>query len=148
MALEGNLTDFGLSEILQLIAVQQKSGMLSITSQDRSMVIFFKNGKIISTRDRRRKSKDPLKDYLTRYGIISRKDLIKIMQISAQSKLDLTDIIVSEKFLSEEEMKKHFRNHIQEAVHEILTWKQCTYKFMPGSDIISSIKNWGEYGIE
>ena len=30
MALEGNVKDFGLSEILQLIALQKKSGMLSI----------------------------------------------------------------------------------------------------------------------
>jgi hypothetical protein len=148
MALEGNLTDFGLSEILQLIGVQQKSGMLSINSDDRSMVLFFRDGKLISTRDRRRKSKDPFKDYLTRYGVISRQDLLRIMQISAQSKLDITDIIVSEKFLTEEEMKKHFRYHIQEAVHEILTWQQCNYKFMPGRDIIDGIKTWGEYSIE
>ena len=66
MSLEGNLTAFGLSEILQLIAVQQKYGMLSIRSQERSKVLFFRNGNIVSTRDRRRKTRDPLKDYLTR----------------------------------------------------------------------------------
>lgn len=148
MALEGNLTDFGLSEILQLIAIQQKSGMLSIQAQDKAMVLFFRNGKIISTRDRRRKSKDPLKDYLIRYGILTRNDLIRIMTISSQSKLDLTEIIVSEQFLSEEEMKRHVRNHIQEALHEVLTWQQCNYKFIPGNDIIAGLKTWGEYSIE
>jgi hypothetical protein len=148
MSLEGNLTAFGLSEILQLIAVQQKSGMLSITVQDRSKVLFFREGEIISTRDRRRKTKDPLKDYLTRYGILSREDLIRLTQISAQSKLDLTEIIVSEGILTDEEMKTHFRNHIQEEVHDILTWEQCSYKFIPGMDIIDGIKTWGEHNIE
>ena len=148
MSLEGNLTAFGLSEILQLIAVQQKSGMLSISSQDRAKVLFFREGNIISTRDRRRKTKDPLKDYLTRYGILSREDLIRLMQISAQSKLDLTDIMVSEGFMSEEEMQRQYRNHIQEEVHEILTWEQCSYKFIPGNDIIDGIKTWGEFSIE
>jgi len=122
MSLEGNLTAFGLSEILQLIAVQQKSGMLAVTSQDRSKVLFFRDGQVISTRDRRRKSKDPLRDYLTRYGILSREELIRITQISAQSKLDLTDIIISEKFLDGERLNKQYRNHIQDETHDLLTW--------------------------
>ena len=108
MSLEGNLTAFGLSEILQLIAVQQKTGMLSITNQDRSNVLFFRQGCIISTRDRRRKSKDPLKDYLTRYGILTRENLIRITQLGAQAKLDMTEVIMSEKLLNQEEMKLHY----------------------------------------
>jgi hypothetical protein len=148
MSLEGNLTAFGLSEILQLIAVQQKSGMLSITSEDRSKVLFFRDGNIISTRDRRRNTRDPLRDYLTRYGIISREDLIRLTNISTESKLDLTEIIVSEGVLSEEQMKKHFRDHIQEETHEVLTWEQCSYKFIPGNDIIDGIKVWDEFNIE
>ena len=148
MSLEGNLTAFGLSEILQLIAVQQKTGMLSISNQDRSNVLFFRQGSIISTRDRRRKSKDPLKDYLTRYGILSREDLIRVTRLGAQAKLDMTEIILSEKLLTQEELKLHYRNHIQEEVYEILTWESCSYKFIPGRDIIEGITNLGEFNIE
>jgi hypothetical protein len=148
MSLEGNLSSFGLSEILQLIAIQQKSGMLAISSQDRSMMLFFRDGSIMSTRDRRRKTKDPLRDYLIRYGILSREELIRLTQMSTQSKLDITDIIVSEGFLDDEQMMRHCRNQIQEAIHEILIWEQCSYKFIPGLDIITGIKSMGEYGIE
>jgi hypothetical protein len=35
MALEGNLTSFKIEEILQLIAVQQKTGMLSVAASDK-----------------------------------------------------------------------------------------------------------------
>lgn len=148
MSLEGNLTAFGLSEILQLIAVQQKSGMLSIGTQDRAKVLFFRDGNIISTRDRRRRAKDPLRDYLTRYGVLSREDLARIENIAAASKLDLTEVIVSEGFISEDEMRRHYRNHIQEEVYEILTWEQCSYKFIPGRDLIDGLRTWGEFGIE
>ncbi len=148
MSLQGNLTAFGLSEILQLIAVQQKSGMLSITREDRTKVLFFREGNIISTRDRRRNTKDPLRDYLTRYGILAREDLIRLTHISVESKLDLTEIIVSEGVLSDEQMMRHFRDHIQEETHEVLTWEQCSYKFIPGNDIINGIKVWGEFNIE
>ena len=148
MALEGNLTAFGLSEILQLIAVQQKSGMLSINSDDQSMVMFFRNGLIVSTRDRRRRGYDPLKDFLTRYGILAQADLIKIMNLSGKSKLDMTEVIVSENFLSEEELRRHYRNQIQEATHEMLTWQQCSYKFIPSEQIVKGLITWGEFNIE
>jgi hypothetical protein len=148
MALEGNLSAFGLSEILQLIAVQQKTGMLTVSSQESNAVMFFREGSIISTRDRRRKARDPFKEYLTRYGVLTREQLIKITQISSQSKLDLLDIIVSEGFMSEEEIRTHFQKQIQESLHEVLSWDQCSYKFISNADVVEGISTTGEFSIE
>ena len=148
MALEGNLSSFGLSEILQLIAVQQKTGMLTVSNQGSTNVMFFRNGLVISTRDRRRKTADPFKDYLIRYGILNRDELIRISQISSRSKLDLIEILESEGLLSADELQKHFRNQIQESMHDVLTWEQCTYKFITNENIVKDIKTVGEYNIE
>ena len=148
MSLEGNLTAFGLSEILQLIAVQQKSGMLSVTRQSSSINLFFRDGKIVSTRDRRRSARDPLKDYFARYGIISREEISRLSEISAQSKMDFTDVILSEGVLSEEVLGVHCRSHIQEMVHDILTWEQCSYRFIPGSVMTSGVKVLADVGVE
>jgi hypothetical protein len=148
MSLEGNLSSFGLSEILQLIAVQQKSGMLSISRQSSSMKLFFREGKIISTRDRRRSGGDPLKDYLARYGILTLDELARLTELSTQSKLDITDVIVSERALGEAELKTHCRNHIQEAVHDVLTWEQCSYKFIAGMEVTNGVKPLAEVAVE
>jgi DNA-binding PadR family transcriptional regulator len=148
MALEGNLSAFGLSEILQLISVQQKTGMLTVSGQDSNAVLFFRDGMIISTRDRRRKAKDPFKEFLTRYGILSREELIRITQISSQSKLDLLDILVSEGFMPEEELRKYFQKQIQESLHEVLTWDNCSYKFISNEDVVKGIRSVGDFSIE
>ena len=148
MALEGNLSSFGLEEILQLIAVQQKTGMLSVTAGDRSAVLFFRDGKIISTRDRRSKTRDPFRDYLTRYGCLRREDLVKITQISSQSKLDLLDVVTSEGFFDEKTLKRHWRNHIQETLHEVITWDQLSYKFVSGDEVVSGVKSFGDFTVE
>jgi hypothetical protein len=148
MALEGNLSSFGLEEILQLIAVQQKTGMLSVSINEKSTVLFFRDGKIISTRDRRSKTRDPFREYLMRYGVLSREELVRITQIGAQSKLDLLDIITSEKFLDEKMLARQWRFHIQEALHDVLTWDQCSYKFVSGDEIIAGVKSLGEHIVE
>ncbi|HEX5133089.1 MAG TPA: DUF4388 domain-containing protein [Candidatus Krumholzibacteria bacterium] len=148
MALEGNLSSFGLEEILQLIAVQQKTGMLSVNANDKAAVIFFRDGKIISTRDRRSKTRDPFRDYLTRYGCLKREDMVRITQISSQSKLDLMDILTSEGFFEEKTLKRHWSHHIQEMLHEVITWDQLSYKFVSGDEVISGVKSIGDYAVE
>src|SRR5512139_490089 len=148
MALEGNLSSFGLEEILQLIAVQQKTGMLSVTANEKSTVLFFRDGKIISTRDRRSKTRDPFREYLTRYGVLGREDMVRISQISSQSKLDLLDILTSEKFLDEKALARQWRMHVQETLHDVLTWDQCSYKFISGDEIIAGVKSLGEHIVE
>jgi hypothetical protein len=148
MALEGNLTSFKIEEILQLIAVQQKTGMLSVVANDKSAVLFFRDGKIISTRDRRSKTRDPFREYLTRYGCLGREDLTRITQIIAQSKLDLLDILNSEGIFDEKALARHWRSHIQETLHDVLTWDQCTYKFVSGEEIVGGVKSLGEFAVE
>lgn len=148
MALEGNLGSFKLEEILQLIAVQQKTGMLSVTINEKSTVLFFRDGKIISTRDRRSKTRDPFREYLMRYGVLQREELVRITQIGTQSKLDLLDILVSEKFMDEETLTRQWRFHIQETLHDVLTWDQCSYKFVAGDDVIGGVKTVGEHIVE
>jgi len=148
MALEGNLSSFGLEEILQLIAVQQKTGMLSVSINEKTTVLFFRDGKIISTRDRRSKTRDPFREYLMRYGVLSREELVRLTQIGTQSKLDLLDILTSEKFLDEAALTRQWRFHIQETLHDVLTWDQCSYKFISGDEVIGGVKSLGEHIVE
>lgn len=148
MALEGNLSSFGLEEILQLIAVQQKTGMLSVAINEKSTVLFFRDGKIVSTRDRRSKTRDPFREYLMRYGVLTREELVRLTQIGTQSKLDLLDILVSEKFLDEAALTRQWRLHIQDTMHDVLTWDQCSYKFVSGEEIVAGVKSLGEHIVE
>jgi hypothetical protein len=148
MALEGNLTSFKIEEILQLIAVQQKTGMLSVVANEKSAVLFFRDGKIVTTRDRRSKTRDPFREYLTRYGCLGREDVTRVQQMIAQSKLDLLDILQSEGFFDEKALTRHWRNHIQETLHDVVTWDQCTYKFVSGEEIVGGVKSLGEYAVE
>mgnify|MGYP006278627605 CR=1 FL=1 len=147
MALEGNAKDFGLSEIFQLISIQKKSGMLSV-SGDENMAIFFKEGMIVSTRDRRAKTRDPLRDYLLRYGFIGRDEMNNLQQIQARSKMDLTDILISEKYFSEDELSQIFTEQIYETVQNVLSWPSSYYKFVTGGNVLSGVRSFASIKVE
>ena len=147
MALEGNAKDFGLSEILQLIALQKKTGMLSITGEQ-TMVIYFREGQVISTRDRRKLAEDPFRNYLLKYGFINASELDRIQHIQAETNLDLTDILLSERKFSEDELTTIFAEQIQETIQEVLNWPRSQYKFIIGSQVLQGVSSFGSFKVE
>lgn len=129
MALQGNLDDFSLPEILQLIAVQQKSGVLKLTSGEEVAVIFFDGGRVVSTRDRRRNARDPLKAFLVHTGYLTEPQIKQIETIEAESRRELTDVLLSGNYLTSEQLMHALEQQIQDTMHRLLTWKAGTYHF-------------------
>jgi len=113
MALEGQLSDFNLAEILQLLASQQKSGFLNLET-NRNMVFIFDKGVLISTRDRRSRSRDPLESFLRAYGFFNEQQWKHVDYVRKNSSLDLTEILVSEGLMTRQEMDRTLKSLAQE----------------------------------
>jgi len=129
MGLQGNLETFSLPEILQLIAVQQKSGVLKLTAGDDVAVIFFEAGRIVSTRDRRRNAKDPLKPFLVKTGRLTEAQLKQIETIEIESRRELTDILLTGNYTTSDDLGRTIEDQIQDTLHQLLTWKTGQYHF-------------------
>lgn len=128
MALKGQLSDFNLAEILQLIAGQKKSGFLILEAQ-REMVFVFDKGVLISTRDRRSEAPDPLETYLHAYGFFSDAQWKHIEFVRSNSSLDLTEILVSEQLVDENTIIKVLQNVAQEMAHVGVKLRRGRYHF-------------------
>lgn len=130
MALEGQLSDFNLAEILQLIATQQKSGFLKLEA-NREMVFIFDRGVLISTRDRRSHSRDPLEAYMQAYGFFNERQWKHIEFVRQNSNLDLTEILISEGLLKEDELNRALKGVAQEMAHKGMKLRRGRYHFNP-----------------
>lgn len=130
MALEGQLSDFNLAEILQLISTQQKSGFLNLETT-RNMVFIFDKGELISTRDRRDRARDPLESFLRAYGFFDAEQWKHIEYVRANSSLDLTEILTSEGLLEETELDRVLRCTAQEMTVAGMKLRRGRYGFTP-----------------
>ncbi len=130
MALEGQLSDFNLAEILQLISSQQKSGFLNLETT-RNMVFVFDKGELISTRDRRDRSRDPLESFLRAYGFFDAEQWKHIEYVRSNSSLDLTEILTSEGLLEEAELDRVLRSVAQEMAVAGMKLRRGRYHFSP-----------------
>lgn len=140
MALEGQLKDFNLAEILQLIASQLKSGFLVLQGQ-REMVFVFDKGVLVSTRDRRSEAPDPLETYLHNYGFFTEQQWNHIGFIAQNSSLDLTEIIVSEQLLTEAELTAVLKAVAVEMAHRGMKMRRGNYHFTATQGTPPGIRN-------
>lgn len=129
MAFEGNLADFKVPDILQLIANQGKSGVLSIFSTEDMVTVGFEEGMVTAAFYGSGGKQAPLEDYLVKSGRLSEKDLERVLTLRRESGLPIEDILVREKYLSEEELIELIGFKIQEVMDWLLTLTEGTFKF-------------------
>lgn len=139
MALEGQLSDFNLAEILQLLASQQKSGFLNLET-NRNMVFIFDKGVLIATRDRRSRSRDPLESFLRAYGFFNEQQWKHIEYVGKNSSLDLTEILISEGLMDNVEMDRTLKSIAQEMAHAGMKMRRGHYHFSPTKDSPPGVK--------
>ena len=139
MALEGQLSDFNLAEILQLLASQQKSGFLNLET-NRNMVFIFDKGVLISTRDRRSRSRDPLESFLRAYGFFNEQQWKHIEYVRKNSSLDLTEILISEGLMDDKEMDRVLKSLAQEMAHAGMKMRRGRYHVTPTQDTPPGVK--------
>lgn len=137
--LQGRLADFTLEEILQLIALQQKTGLLTVDASY-PMFLAFDSGMLVAYRDRRRAGADPLEEFLKRYGFFEVAAWENVEFVQKNSRLDLTEILVNEKMLSAEELEKVQFDAAQEDVFRGMQLRDGRYHFTPGHDSLAGLR--------
>ncbi len=139
MALEGRLNDFTLEEILQLIALQQKTGVLTVEASY-PMVLYFEGGELVGYRDRRGAAPDPLRAYLKSYGFFTAENWEHLKFIQSNSGLDFTEIIINEGHMSPEELLRVQHDVAQEHIFKGMLLRDGRYHFQSGRELLHGIR--------
>jgi tetratricopeptide (TPR) repeat protein len=128
MAIKGSLKEASLPDVLQLLALGQKTGCLSIADRSNFGYIYFDKGRIcyasiVNRRDR-------LGDILAKHGLVTQEQLdagIKRQEKERDKKLG--EILVALGSISQADLERYMRMQIEEAVYYLFTWTQGTFNF-------------------
>lgn len=131
MPLEGNVKEFGLADVLQFIAGNQKAGVLQLTSKNDKASIAFDYGKITGAVYGRQGRQDQLQSYLLRSKKVEQGKLESILKIQADTGIPLGELLLKEGLMTQEEIDGLVIFKIQEVLDEVFTWSDARYKFNP-----------------
>lgn len=131
MALQGTLKDFALPDILQLIGIQRKTGVLTMESERDTVTVQFFQGQVVGADTKSRRLEDLLGSVLVRTGKITEAQLQEVLAIQRETLQRLGYVLVKSGFLSEDELRDALRVQINQIVYRLFRWRDGRYNFAP-----------------
>ncbi len=135
MSVEGNLDLFQLPEILQLIAQQQKTGILTVQGTEDIVAISFLHGKIVVADSLNQAVEEGLKQVLVDTGVLSAADFARAASEQATTGQRLIDFLVERRFVSRARLLEALRVHTRQLLETLLDWREGDFKFYSGDEV-------------
>lgn len=131
MALEGTIKDFGLADIFQLIALQKKTGLLTLESKENTINIYFHEGRILYADALRRWEGEKLGRILEKAGKISKEQLERALEIKKGTDHRLGYILIKENLITKGDLSEALQHQMKKLMFHLFRWKDGTYRFIP-----------------
>lgn len=129
MALEGTLKDFSVSDILQLISLQRKTGLLTLRNPDDTVTIGFEEGLLVSAESSAKRVDTRLGTLLIKTGRLSPDLLNRALEIQAQTLQRLGFILLKNGFCTAEDLRSGLDLQIRKITYSIFRWTNGDYVF-------------------
>ncbi|MBN4054655.1 DUF4388 domain-containing protein [Nitrospira defluvii] len=133
MALKGHLRDFSPFDILELIHIKRKTGILFVTSSDdgaeETITLGFVDGALVLAESTAKRLEVQLGKVLVKSGRLSKEALEEGLAIQEESLERLGLILCREKFCSEQDISEAIHVQIKRIVFTLLRWEIGTFVF-------------------
>jgi hypothetical protein len=129
VALEGTLRDFSLSDILQLIALQRKTGLLTLKNPDDAVTLGFDEGKLISAESSAKRLDTRLGTLLVKTSCLTAELLSKALEIQGQTLQRLGFILLKNGFCTAEDLRQGLDTQIRKITFGLFRWADGDYVF-------------------
>jgi hypothetical protein len=129
IALHGNLRDFGMGEVFQLIGQQRKTGMLEVRGQKGEVTLRFDAGSVVSAAPVGTGVDEALLEMIVRCGLVPR-DRLAGMGAPHEASLPIAQHLVEEGLLGAESLREVEDLLTRETIFELLRWEDGSFRFV------------------
>ncbi|UCG38929.1 MAG: DUF4388 domain-containing protein [bacterium] len=129
MSLVGRLEDLSLGEILQIVSLSKRSGLLRLESPEGKANIFIRAGKVIYAA--RSDEKEGVLSLLVHHGLIETGQLESLRPIleSTSSVSQFRDMLTDRLGISPDSFQQVLRKRVEELVYSLFVWEEGTFSF-------------------
>jgi hypothetical protein len=137
MALEGTIQDFGLPDIFQLIGLQRKTGILSLTHEKdgETVTVTFENGMVVMADSSANRLEDRLGNVLVKQGKVTRERLDEALSVQKQTLQRLGHILASGSAITTKDLRDALQVQVSQIVFRVFRWRDGRYQFTPADNV-------------
>ncbi len=136
MSLVGNLEELGLGEILQIVSLGRKTGILSLSSSGGEGSVFFRQGQVV--RATSNSCQQSLGEILIQKGIVNRTELDTALALQKENgfRERLGVILVTNFGVSQNSIEDVVREQIEKVVFSLFAWNDGLFRF----EVLNSVE--------
>ncbi|HLP40628.1 MAG TPA: DUF4388 domain-containing protein [Fibrobacteria bacterium] len=129
MILSGDLKDFSLADVLQLLLQQHKSGVLGLENGKEKAELYISQGNITGVRVNGRSPDDKVRDMLVESGRVPAREMSELTRISADMNRPLLATLIAKGCLAEADKEEWLQSISEDMVCDLFTWVGGRYEF-------------------
>ncbi len=129
MAFKGTLKDFKVPDILQLISLQKKTGILTFTSTDGFITLIFDKGFIVGVDSFPKKLEMRVGSVLVKQDYISEEMLQRALAIQKRTNQKIGEILQGMGLIGKDTIQDSLRTQAFEIILSLFKWKKGEYNF-------------------
>lgn len=140
MALKGNLRDFSITQLLNLINLARKTGTLIVEGPNERVIACFREGKLAYAQAGQEDSRLAAILYRTKKLTASQYNLLK-ERASKMSDKELGILLINANYLSQQDILNSLQQYFVDILNRLFTWVEGIFRFendlMPPPDRIT-----------
>ena len=129
MAFKGTLKEFKVPDILQLISLQKKTGILTFTSTDAFVTLIFDQGMIVGVDSFPKKLEMRVGNVLVKQDFISEEMLQRALTIQKRTNQKVGEILLGMGLIGEDTINESLKTQAVEVILSLFKWKKGDYNF-------------------
>jgi hypothetical protein len=129
MILSGELKDFSLADVLQLLLQQRKSGVLNLSNTKEKAELFISGGNVNGVKVNGEMPEDKIKEMLVASGKVDKNGIQELESISNEMNRPLLTTLVAKGYLTEEDKKEWLQIISEDMICELFGWTSGRYEF-------------------
>lgn len=135
MALEGSLEVFTLSEILQMVAVQKKTGILTVQGESDIVAVSFLNGQVVAADALNQTVEEGLGQVLSQMQLVKPEDFAAVAAEHQAGGGRMVDLLQQRGYVERPQLLRALRTQTYGLLMQLLDWKRGDFKFYGGDEV-------------
>jgi hypothetical protein len=130
MGLTGSLKEFGLTDLFQVLGQQQKTGVLDLQGDEKSVQVFFEKGMIVRVEFPEETGEDiAFGRRLIQGGLISAENWRRAFHQHEENLIGLEKVLVSSGLVTKEDLSAALRLLTVDSLYGLFKWKRGNFRF-------------------
>jgi CheY-like chemotaxis protein len=131
--LSGDISVISIAEILQLLQLQRQTGALTVSTRNREITMYVREGTIDLATVHGLRDEFLIGRYLVELGVVTRNELNTVVKNRAGSKRLLGEMLINLGMVGDEQVEKALIRQTSELVYEVVRWTNGRFTFNAGA---------------